>query len=410
MRGGIEAPDFKNSRILLSPKLVIILTLFIDAIGFGIVYPLLTFYAETFHVGTTALSLMVASFFLMNFIFSPILGRISDNVGRRPVLIASILTSLASYLLFAFADSFFLLLLSRIVAGLATEVAVAQAYIADITPKKQRATGIGMLGAAKGTGFIIGPGIAGLLSVYGYWAPGLAAAFLTFINLLFALFFLPETIYKANADVQSSQPSIRGFFLKIKTVFSNPLMGGVLIISFFVFFAFAALPVIGPLLGEAIFGFGTVENSYVFMYIGVIGIIMQLVVIGKLSNRFGEEKLLTFSPLLIMAALFFQPLITNLFAYMIALGCMSAGFGIVRTVIPSYLSNRCSATEQGSILGVANSVSSIAYIPGPIIGGFLFEFAGQAIPFFVSSAFLLIAFVVGYRNFFVKKLNAKECY
>ena len=93
-----------------------------------------------------------------------------------------------------------------------------------------------------------------------------------------------------------------------------------------------------------------------------------------------------------------------------ALGCMSAGFGIVRTVIPSYLSNRCSATEQGSILGVANSVSSIAYIPGPIIGGFLFEFAGQAIPFFVSSAFLLIAFVVGYRNFFVKKLNAKECY
>ena len=147
--------DFENSRIWLSPKLVIALTLFIDAIGFGVVFPLLTYYAITFDVGTTVLSLMVASFFLMNFIFSPILGRISDKVGRRPVLIISILTSMASYVLFAVADSFFMLLLSRIVAGLATEGAVAQAYIADITTKEKRAKGIGMAGVAHGAGLII---------------------------------------------------------------------------------------------------------------------------------------------------------------------------------------------------------------------------------------------------------------
>lgn len=401
-------PNFEKSRVWLSPKLVIAMTLFIDAIGFGVVFPLLTFYATTFDVGTTALSLMVASFFLMNFIFSPILGRVSDRVGRRPVLLISILTSLASYILFTFADSFFILLLSRIVAGLATEGAVAQAYIADITTKKQRATGIGMAGAAHGAGLIIGPGIAGLLGAYGYWAPGLAAALLTFVNLLFVIFFLPETLYEVSSDVQSLPNSVREFFSKIKRSFSNPLIGGVLVILFFVFLAFSALPVIGPLLGQAVFGFDSVENSYVFMYIGVIGILIQLVFMGKLTDRFGEETLIVFCPLLIMTAFIFQPLTSHLPIYLAALGFMSAGFGLARTVIPSYISKTSSAADQGSVLGVAGSVSSIAHIPGPIVGGFLFEFAGQAIPFFVSAAILLIAFVIGFKIFFTKGRDKKE--
>ena len=400
--------DFENSRIWLSPKLVIAMTLFIDAIGFGVVFPLLTYYAITFNVGTTVLSLMVASFFLMNFIFSPILGRISDRVGRRPVLLISILTSMASYILFAVADSFFMLLLSRIVAGLATEGAVAQAYIADITTKEKRAEGIGMAGAAHGAGFIIGPGIAGLLSGYGYWAPGLAAALLTFINLLFAFFFLPETLYKVSSDVQSSTNSVHEFLSKIKKTFSNPSIGGVLVILFFVFLAFSALPVVGPLLGQAVFGFDSVENSYVFMYIGVIGILMQLAFIGKLTDRFGEETLIAFCPLLIMITFIIQPLTSNFLAYMAALGFMSAGFGIARTVVPTYISKITSATEQGSILGVAGSVSSIAQIPGPIIGGFLFEFAGQAAPFFASAAILFVAFVIALRIFFAKIRNSKK--
>jgi len=155
------------------------MTLFIDATGFGMIIPLLPFYAETFQAGSAALGILIASFPLMQFIFSPILGRISDNVGRKPVLVISILTSAGSFVLFAVANSFFILLLSRIVAGLATETAVAQAYIADITSKKERASGIGKVGAAHGAGFIIGPAIGGTLSVYGFSAPGLAAVFLT---------------------------------------------------------------------------------------------------------------------------------------------------------------------------------------------------------------------------------------
>jgi MFS family permease len=381
---------------------VIAITLFIDGIGFGIVYPLLAYYAITFDVGITTLGLMTASFFVMRFFFSPILGRMSDKFGRRPVLITSIFLSLASYVLFAFADSFLLLLLSRIVAGLATEVAVAQAYIADITSEKQRAKGIGMLGATKGAGFIIGPGIAGLLSGFGYWAPGLVAAFLTFINLLFALFFLPETICKKSSEVQSSPSLIHDFFLKIKAAFSKPLIGGVLIIFFVVFLAFSAIPVIGTLFNQVNFGFGPVENSYVFMYIGVTRVFVQLVFIGKLTDMFSDEKLITFGPLLIASSFFFQPLTTNLLVYLGALAVMAAGIGIVNTVIPSYISKRTHGDEQGSILGVTNSVSNIAHVPGPIIGGFLFEFAGQAAPFFASAAILLIAFVIGLKIFFLK--------
>lgn len=160
-----------------SPVFVVVMTLFIDATGFGMIIPLLPFYTKTFHAGSAALGILVASFSFMQFTFSPILGRISDNMGRKPILIISIFTSTASFLLFALANSFLILLLSRIAAGLATETAVAQAYIADITSKRERASGIGKVGAAHGAGFIIGPAIGGTLSVYGFSAPGFAGCF-----------------------------------------------------------------------------------------------------------------------------------------------------------------------------------------------------------------------------------------
>ena len=191
-----------QARSRFSPVFVVVMTLFIDATGFGMIIPLLPFFAETFQAGSVALGVLIASFPLMQFIFSPILGRLSDNVGRKPVLVISILTSAGSFFLFAVANSFFVLLLSRIVAGLATETAVAQAYIADITSARERSSGIGKVGAAHAAGFIMGPAIGGILSVYGFSAAGFAAVFLTVVNLLFVLFFLPESLPQRNCGIK----------------------------------------------------------------------------------------------------------------------------------------------------------------------------------------------------------------
>ena len=397
-----EKADLRNrrhARFELPPIFIIVMTLFIDATGFGIIIPLLPFFAETFQAGSAALGILVASFSLMQFIFSPILGRISDNVGRKPVLVISILTSVASFLLFALANSFFILLLSRIVAGLATETAVAQAYIADITSKKERASGIGKVGAAHGAGFIIGPAIGGLLSVYGFSAPGFAAGFLTLVNLLFVLFFLPESLNKESSELRLAPRSTSSFFHKILATFEKPLIGAVLMIFFIVFLSFSAIPVIVPLLGVAFFGFGSVEMSYIFMYIGAVQIILQGVVIGRLTKKFGEEKLIAFGPLLMMLGLFLMPLIPNIAIFMLSLTMIASGSGIMRTVVPSFISRFTSANEQGGTLGVANSVASIATVPGPLIGGSLFEFAGLATPFFASAAMLIVAFGLGCRVF-----------
>ena len=389
----------RHARFGLSPISVIVMTLFIDATGFGIIIPLLPFFAETFQAGSAALGILVASFSLMQFIFSPILGRISDNVGRKPVLVISILTSVASFLLFAIANSFFILLLSRIVAGLATETAVAQAYIADITSKKERASGIGKVGAAHGAGFIIGPAMGGFLSVYGFSAPGFAAVFLTLVNLLFVLLFLPESLKKESSELPLSASSTSGFFHKILAAFEKPLLGAVLMIFFIVFLSFSAIPVIVPLLGVAFFGFGSVEMSYFFMYIGAVQIILQGVVIGRLTKKFGEEKLIAFGPLLMMLGIFLMPLIPNIAVFMLSLTMIASGSGIMRTVVPSFISRVTPANEQGGTLGVANSVASIATVPGPLIGGSLFEFAGLAAPFFASAAMLIVAFGLGCRVF-----------
>jgi DHA1 family tetracycline resistance protein-like MFS transporter len=397
-----EKTDLRNSRQTkfgLSPILIIIMTLFIDATGFGMIIPLLPFYSETFQAGSAALGILVASFSLMQFIFSPILGRISDNVGRKPVLIISILTSVVSFLLFAIANSYFILLLSRIVAGLATETAVAQAYIADITSKSERSAAIGKVGAAFGAGFIVGPAIGGFLSVYGFSAPGFAAFLLSLANLLFVLFFLPESLKKERSKLLLSPRSISSFFSKLLAAFAKPLIGAVLMIFFIVFLSFSAIPVIVPLLGVAFFGFGAVEMSYFFMYIGAVQIILQSVIIGKVTKRFGEEKLIAFGPLLMMVGIFLMPLIPNTAIFMLSLTMIAFGSGIMRTIIPSFISKITPTNEQGGTLGVANSVASIATVPGPLIGGSLFEFAGLAAPFFASAAMLIVAFGLGCRVF-----------
>jgi len=387
---------------------VIVMTIFIDAIGYGIIIPLLPFYTQTFQVGSTALGILVASFSIMQFFFSPMLGRLSDNIGRKPVLLISILVSTLSYVIFGFANSFLLLLLSRIIAGIATETAVAQAYIADITSEKDRASGIGKVAAARGAGFIIGPAIGGFLSVYGFGVPGFAAALLTLVNLLFVLFFLPESNRNSQLSKTAKPNSQKSSKNRMLDALKKPVIGSVLVIHFVVFLAFSAVPVIVPLLAIAYFAWESTELSYLFIYIGVVQILLQSFVIGRLTRKLSEEPLIVLGPVLLIAGLALMPLIPNVVAFFAAMTMIASGSGIMRTVVPSFLSRLTPVDEQGGIIGIASSVLSIATVPGPLIGGFLFEVAGVTAAFFGSSAILAVGLAFSFRvirNY--QRLNGK---
>ena len=407
MDENVDLKESKQSRLGVSPNFVIVMTTFIDMIGFGMVIPLLPFHPETVGAGAFALGLLIGSFSLMQFIFSPLLGRLSDKVGRRPVLLLSIFSSIISFIIFALANSFPMLLLSRITAGMATEAAVAQAYIADITTDKERATGMGKVGAAHGAGFIIGPAIGGFLSIYGFSTLGFAAAALNGVNLLFAFLFLPESNNRINSSVQMSTNS-EGYWRRLATALTKPLIGTVFIILFIITLAFSAIPVIVPLLGIAFFGFGEVEMSYFFMYIGVIQIVLQGLLIGRLTKRWGEKNLIVLGSLLMTLGVFIMPLIPNIVIFLSSLTMISSGIGTLNTVLPSFISKRTASDEQGGMLGVTQSVGSIARIPGPLIGGFVAEIAGLNIAFLLSAGLLLIAFGLGFKVFQAHRFRSRS--
>jgi len=374
----------ENNSRGLSPIFVIVLTIFIDITGYGIIIPLLPFYANEFHAGPTALGILIASFAIMQFFFSPLLGKASDKMGRKPILLLSLLTSFISFTIFSFANSYLMLLFSRIIAGLATERAVAQAYIADIT--------MGKIGAAFGAGFILGPALGGALGVYGYSIPGFAAMILTLINILFVITFLPEPQRnKENTPENTNSGYLRGLLGSLK----KPLYGPTLLILFIVTLSFSTIPVIVPLLSIDYFNFDSLQLSYVFIYIGLIQIVMQGFLIDLLSKRLGEEKMIALGPILMATGSLLMPTFQNVAIFYLTNALLAAGFGMINTSIPAFLSKRSSINEQGSILGIASSVTSIANIPGPLIIGLVYDFAGSFVPFLISAIMLTTAFLLG---------------
>ena len=394
-----DSADPKQSthrRLRVSPSFVIVMTTFIDMIGFGMVIPVLPFHPETVGAGALALGVLIGSFSLMQFIFSPLLGRLSDKVGRRPVILISIFSSVLSFIIFALANSFPLLLLSRITAGMATEASVAQAYISDITTEKDRTKGMGKVGAANGAGFIIGPAIGGFLSVYGLSTLGFAAAALTGVNFLFAFFFLPESNGRLGSTVQTNTD---GYWRRLASALTKPLIGAVFVILFVITFAFSAIPVIVPLLGIAFFGFAELEMSYFFMYVEVVQIVLQGILIGRLTARWGEENLMVFGSLLLALGMFFMPQYPSIIVFVASITLISSGIGTLNTVLPSFISKRTPADEQGGMLGIAQSVASIARIPSPLVGGIVAEFAGLDVAFFISAALVMICFFLGFKLF-----------
>lgn len=386
----------------LSPITIIMITVLIDMTGFGMIIPLIPFYAQRFASSANGIGFLLASYSVMQLIFSPLLGRISDNKGRKPVLLFSILTSVGSFVLFTYANSYLMLLFSRLVAGLATEGAVSQAYIADITTKENRSSGIGKVGAATGVGFILGPVIGGLLSPYGIRAPGAVALILSIINLIFVIIYLPEPDRRTSTE---KTPSFSESLLDILDAVKEKYTGNVYIIFFLVTLAFAAIPVIVPLLTIDYFGFTEVEMSYVFIFIGIIQVTLQGFGIKKLVSRLGEEKLIILGPFLLSAGVILTPIFASIPGFGFATILVALGVGITNTAVPSFISLMTPPERQGSKLGVTQSIGSIARIFGPVIAGLVTELTTVQSAFYVSGSLLIIAILLGCRLFQVCKLK-----
>jgi DHA1 family tetracycline resistance protein-like MFS transporter len=399
-----------------SPLIVIFTTVFIDLVGFGIVIPVLPFYAEgtIFNATPRTVGLLFASYSVMQLIFSPILGRLSDKYGRRPVLLISIIGTGIGFLILGLANTLWLLFIGRILDGITGgNISTAQAYIADITTKEERAKGMGLIGAAFGLGFIFGPAIGGILSRWGIHVPFFFAAGLCFANAALLYFTLPETVNKDH-PAQNLAASGRGFDQLIASL-KQPRLGFVLMIYFLFIVAFSIMTTSFSLYTMFRFGYDAQHTGYLFAYVGIIAVIIQGGLIGWLVKRFGELPLVIVGALCFAASLFAVPFVGpaagGLLALLIGGGVFSMGNSLATPALTSLASKSAGRAEQGTVLGVTQSVASLARAVGPSIAALLINSTephigtdGQA--HYMSDHSLFVTFWTGAAIMFVASLLA----
>ena len=363
-----------------SPLVVIFTTVFIDLVGFGIVIPVLPFYAEgsRFNATPRTVGLLFASYSLMQLIFAPILGRLSDKYGRRPVLLISIIGTGIGFLILGFAKTLWMLFAGRILDGITGgNISTAQAYIADITSKEDRAKGMGLIGAAFGLGFVFGPAIGGVLSRWGVEVPFLFAAGLCFANTILLYFRLPETV-TPDHPARVSAAGGRGFSQLIQSL-RNPRLGFVLSIYFLFIVAFSIMTTSFSLYTMFRFGYDAQHTGYLFTYVGILAVIVQGGLIGRLVKRFGELPLVIVGAFLFAGSLFAIPFVGpqtgGLFALLVGGGLFSIGNSLSGPSLTSLASKSAGPAEQGSVLGVTQSAASLARAVGPALAAVLIHSA-----------------------------------
>ena len=384
----------------MSPLVIIFLTVFIDLLGFGIIIPLLPFYAERFGGSAATVGMLSVSFSLMQFIFMPIWGRLSDRYGRRPILLLGLFGSFGSYLLFALAGSLPLLFVSRAFAGIAgATVSTAQAFIADTTTSENRAKGMGLVGAAFGLGFIFGPAIGGVLSRWGHAAPPLFASALSLLNFIAAWFLLPES-RPAHVPLTERQSGSR--VAALRKALTRPAMPVLLLVYFLVVAAFSGFETTFALFSERRHGFTEETIGYLFAYIGLMLALVQGGLVGRVVRVFGERRLVPLAILVLGAGLALIPAAGSVLGLCVAIGLMSVGIGFNNPSLVSLISQASDPEDQGGILGVSQSLASLARIIGPAWGGLLFDHVGPSATYVSSAAIMMLAALVaatGLRGF-----------
>ncbi len=367
---------------------VLFLIVFVDLIGFGMVIPLLPLYAETFAPSPVTLGFLMASFSAMQFLFAPILGRLSDRFGRRPILLLSLAGGIAGYLLLGFAASLPMLFAARIVAGIAgANISTAQAVIADITGPEGRARGMGIIGAAFGLGFILGPAFGGLLyDALGPGAPGIGAAATTALAFALTWFLLPETLDPTRRDRATHEPFDLG---RLQRALSHPCLGLVLLIYFAATTAFSGFEVTFAQYFSHRYALGAREVSYLLVGIGLVGVIVQGGLIGRLAKRFGESKLVASGLLITGVSFGFAPYAPSLALAAATLGAMAVGVGITNPSLSALASELADPDEVGGVLGIYQGLASLGRIVGPFAGELAYGEFGPRWPMRLASLMFL---------------------
>ena len=380
----------------MQPLVIIFVTVFIDLIGFGIIIPLLPFYAEHFGASALMVGLLSTSFSLMQFLFAPFWGRLSDRIGRRPVILIGLLGSAFSYALFALASSLPMLFVARSLAGVAgANIATAQAFIADITTPENRARGMGMVGAAFGLGFVFGPAIGGFLSRWGYAAPAWFAAALSLANFVAAVAVLPESRPShARRDTRQG-----GRLAVFRRALARPRMPLVLLVFFLVITSFSSFESMFALYSERRFGFTTVSIGYMFAWVGIVLATVQGGLVGLVVPRIGETRVVRIALLLIAAGLFAVPVSPSVPVLAGSVGLLALGLGLNSPSMLSAISQLADPRDQGSTLGLSQSLGSLARIVGPMWGGWVFDSFGMRVPFFSACAMMLLAWIISLAVF-----------
>jgi multidrug resistance protein len=389
-------------------RVVLFFTVFIHLLGFGIIIPLLPYYAEHFGASGLTVGLLTTSFSLAQFLFAPIWGRLSDRIGRRPVLLGSLILTGVSYLVFAVATSLPVLFLSRIFAGIAgATLSTAQAYIADTTTAENRTKGMGMIGAAFGMGFIFGPAMGGVLSKWGFSVPAYAAAGLATVAFLFAMFRLRESLPPEEREAAARRRENAATF---REALARPVVGLVLVLFFVTTLCFSGMEAILALFCERFFAWGPHQIGYLFAYVGVVAAVMQAGIVGALAKRFGERALVR-AGLLLMGAAFVTagivpPLTVHdpthvaggvLATFFAVMGVIAIGSGLTTPSLSSLVSLATPADEQGGILGVYQSLGSLGRATGPFLGGLVFDVVSPGAPLWIAGSVMGVASFVAAR-------------
>ncbi|HEY0159554.1 MAG TPA: MFS transporter [Thermoanaerobaculia bacterium] len=383
--------------------LVLFLTVFIDLIGFGMVIPFLSFYAREYGASGVAVGAVVGIYSIMQFFFAPVWGRLSDRVGRRPVLLISLTASTTGYLLFAFTRSLTVLFASRVIAGIGgANIGTAQAYIADSTAPENRAKGMGLIGAAFGLGFILGPPMSGLLAAVGKshglpgnLLPGLVAAGLSFTAFLVALSVLAES-KPPNLVPRSGVPP--QFDKRIwREILSNRLLASLMAGLFLTLLAVAGMEVSVTIHGRDRFDFDQLDMAYLFLFMGVIVAGIQGGLIGRLVKRVGEKRVIVAGALSFVIGFALVPSIWRVpLLYGVAF-FIAIGQGLCYPALTSLVSKVAPENERGSLLGLATSVGSLARFLGPLLSGFLYDVARVAGAFYGGAVLMVGALVIAVR-------------
>jgi MFS transporter, DHA1 family, tetracycline resistance protein len=375
----------------VSPIAIVFVTVFIDLLGFGIIIPLMPFYAETFGATALTVGLLSTSFSLMQFLFAPFWGRLSDRIGRRPVILIGLFGSAVSYLLFGLATSLTLLFAARIAAGIAgANIPTAQAYMADVTTPANRARGMGLVGAAFGLGFIFGPAIGGFLSQWGYQAPSFFASALSLANFIAAWFLLPESRVVARAAPIARVSRIRA----LRAALLRPGLPYLLLIYFIVVAAFASFETTFALFSERRFNFSASTIGYVFAFVGVVLSIVQGLLVGRVVPKFGEHRVVPIAILTIAIGLLLVPFAPTVPVLVAACGVLALGMGFHSPSITAMISRRADADTQGGILGLSQSLASLARVVGPAWGGWLYDNYGLVVPYVNAAGLMFVAFLL----------------